>query len=108
MIRIGIVGKIWLGMAIMIVGFLVIVGLGWSNSYRLGKRLDSVKDESYPSVVAGTNASRNFKQLLEQYNSGVILAEPEFIEEAMGNLAIAQESCGWCRFASGPPHHVLQ
>lgn len=98
MVKLKIAAKIWLGIGIFIIGFIVFTVLSQVTGLSMEERLGTLAQASYPAALRGDEAEEAFEQAVKGFAEAVVLQEKSGLnqgtEEARRTIEYLREMSG--------------
>jgi len=89
---IGISGKIWLSLSIMIIGYAAWMIIGFSRGQETLSHLTLVHEQLFPAAIQSKMASTDFNEQIRMYKEAVVFGKTELLEEAKARADGAQNA----------------
>ncbi len=100
----GLSGKIWLGVSILAVGYVVTVGLDFAGSIGQGRQLKSAAESIFPASQATAAAVNLFEEQTAGYQDAVLMGEAGLVADAGGHAnQLVERLTTTARLCDGEP-----
>lgn len=86
--------KIWLSLAILIVGFFGTMSFGFIRGKRTERRLFTTSESYFPATQQSHLATSAFNEQIKMYNDAVVMGEVDVLEAAQQKARICQDALG--------------
>ena len=83
-------GKIWLGVSILILGYVFTVGLDFAGASTQGRHLTTTTNQIFPATQASANAVVAFDNQTSNYLDAVMMGEADLVAEAAKSADLVQ------------------
>jgi len=90
MARMGLAGRIWLSIGVLVAGYLCSIGVGQIQALRLEARLDATSAATFPAAIGVQEASAQFERMTRGFADAVLLEDASALQRA------EQEGQGVC------------